>query len=327
MEKTLKSLLLILPIIIISLLVIICLNGCKSLNDLPVREINNEQQVEASDETEIRVTTEETIKESKIIFTSEREGNKEIYIMNDDGSEQINLTGNPAEDTSPCFSPDSSKIAFSSNRDDGIFEIYVMDSDGSNLLKLTDNKSFNENQNPCWSPDGERIAFVSNSRIYIMDSDGKNQTRLTDDQLNEGNPCFSPDGSKIAFELEKGGLGGNIYIINADGSEQTKLVEDDPGGRGGLCFSPDGSKIAFSSPQWDGFEIFIMDVDGTGQVNITNNPDHDMLPCFSPDGSKIIFESNRDEHDYEIYIMNADGSGQTRITNTPGYDGDPCFLY
>ena len=86
-------------------------------------------------------TAPETTAKDKIVFASyfrEEDGNIEIYIMNIDGSEQVNLTNNPAEDDYPSFSPDGSKIAFTSDRD-GNLEIYTMNVDGSEQANLTNN--------------------------------------------------------------------------------------------------------------------------------------------------------------------------------------------
>ena len=96
--------------------------------------------------------------ETKIAFVSDRDGNREIYIMNADGSGQTNLTNNAAEDLWATFSPDGSKIAFYSERDVSS-EIYVMDADGANQTKLTNNPS--SDFRPVFSPDGTRIIFES----------------------------------------------------------------------------------------------------------------------------------------------------------------------
>src|SRR5205085_7851288 len=94
----------------------------------------------------------------KIAFTSNRDGNFEIYAMNSDGTGQTRLTTNQSIDSDPAFSPDGNRIAFRRLRD-GSAEIYLMNSDGSNQTRLT-NSPGNDNIRPAWSPDGTKIAFV-----------------------------------------------------------------------------------------------------------------------------------------------------------------------
>ena len=84
--------------------------------------------------------------------------NEEIYVMNADGANQINLTDNPAEDSRSSWSPDGSKILFDSDRN-GDLEVYVMNADGSNQINLTNNPALDSS--PSWSPDGTKIAFHS----------------------------------------------------------------------------------------------------------------------------------------------------------------------
>jgi len=93
-----------------------------------------------------------TLEQSKIAFSSKRDGNSEIYVMNADGSEQTNLTNNPNSDASPSWSPDGKKIAFESARDGG-FEIYIMNADGSGQTILTNNPAQKwQDWHPRWSP-------------------------------------------------------------------------------------------------------------------------------------------------------------------------------
>ena len=98
--------------------------------------------------------------QAQIVFSSERDGNPEIYVMDTNGGNQRRLTNNPDDDWEPSWSPDGKRIAFSSDRD-GASEIYVMDADGSNQLNLTNNNP-GLDSSPSWSPDGKRIAFSSN---------------------------------------------------------------------------------------------------------------------------------------------------------------------
>jgi TolB protein len=101
-------------------------------------------------------------------------------------------------------------------------------------------------------------------------------------------------------------------------------------------WSPDGTQIAFISDR-DGDvmaygdvvglvpEVYVMNADGTGQTNLTNNPTADDEPAWSPDGSEIAFRSYRDGN-HEIYVMDADGTGQTNLTNDSASDIDHAWL-
>ena len=131
---------------------------------------------------------------ARIVFSSTRDGNYEIYVMDADGESQIRLTHHPLKDLQPVWSPDGTKIAFVSNRNGGNIQIYIMGSDGKNPTRLTDGVW---DRDPAWSPDGRKIAFAGypeelNREIYVIDADGKNPTRLTNnvggDRHRHGRP-------------------------------------------------------------------------------------------------------------------------------------------
>jgi Tol biopolymer transport system component len=151
-----------------------------------------------------------------------------------------------------------------------------------------------------------KIAFASdrdgNWEIYVMDSDGSNQKRLTRNFGDNIAPTWSPDGRKIAFISSPSKVERAIYVMNADGSQRTQITTISDGGR--ISWSPDGRRLAFE----DDSDIFLVDLDGSNRINITNHSSFDSSPSWSPDGTKILFTSTR-TGDPWLYTIDPDGSG------------------
>jgi uncharacterized repeat protein (TIGR01451 family) len=257
----------------------------------------------------------------KIVFafaSSDVVDTYEIYVMNPDGSGRTRLTTNSAADYYPAWSPDGSKIAFTSYRD-GNAEIYVMNPDGTGQTRLTTNTWIDFS--PAWSPDGSKIAFGTtrdgNYEIYVMNADGTGQTNLTNNAAEDQFAAWSPDGIKIAFASLRNG-DRDILTMNPDGTGQTNITNVG-GSDGNPDWSPDGSKITFESFRDGNNEVYVMNDDGTGQTRLTTDPSTDAWPVWSPDGTKVAFGSTRDGNT-EIYTMNTDGTAQTRLTNNSTSD-------
>lgn len=154
-----------------------------------------------------------------IAYMSERDGNRDLYIMDLEGNDIARLTDDPAHDYEPAWSPDGERIAFVSRRT-GNSQIFIMDADGRNLVQLTDSEYLD--WRPAWSPDGEWIAFESwregDANIYIMRPDGSGLQRLTFSQSEDGHPHFSPDGRFIAFHSKR--LGDyQLFVLEVENPE------------------------------------------------------------------------------------------------------------
>ena len=131
---------------------------------------------------------------------SDRDGNSEIYVMNVDGTGLTRLTDDPAVDVYPAWSPDGSRIAFTSTRD-GHNNIYVMNADGTGVTQLTTSTGSVGSQAPAWC--GTRIAYMSDDffrsfpDVYVMNDDGSGQTRLTlDNAAFDESPTGPPAARK-----------------------------------------------------------------------------------------------------------------------------------
>jgi dipeptidyl aminopeptidase/acylaminoacyl peptidase len=269
----------------------------------------------------------------RIICTSTRDGNSEIYGFNPDGSDPRRLTDNPATDLEGTMSPDGTRIAFTSTRD-GDQEIYVMYQDGSGVKRLT--FSPGEDRPGTWSPDGTQIAFHSGRfpaapgpghsslEIMKMNADGSNQTRLTTNDFQDSFAHWSPLGNKIAFTTNRDAGDFEIYTMNTDGSAQTRITNS-PNEDAHAHWSPDGTQLTFHSrrdfvnPNGFQIEIYRMNADGSNPVRLTGvDQEFDVFPTWSPDGTKIAWSRMFPE---DVFVMNAsDGSAKTNITNNPASD-------
>jgi Tol biopolymer transport system component len=271
------------------------------------------------------------------IQTQTRNGNADIFTMDPDGLNVVNVTNSiQATDARPDWSPDSSRIVFArvqGTQNDPNREIFVINADGTGLERLTNNTA--HDTRPAWSPDGTEIVFTSDRDdpnpipclvtgcvfdIYVMNADGTNVRRLTDDPANDDMPRFSPDGNSIVFSSDRT-RSRAIYTMDTDGSNIVKLTPD-----GLVAADPDwsaaGDRIVFENNFCAACglsDIFMMDADGGNVVQLTQGLGNNIQPRWSPDGQKIVFW-HQDPPGFnigDIYTMDADGTGITNLTRSP----------
>ena len=243
----------------------------------------------------------------------------DIFLVNPDGTNEVNLTNVQGDDGRPAWSPDGSKLAYTCYRQpDGSLgapqRICVRNADGTGFAVLSNTLA--EDFGPAWSRDGSQIVFGtftpgSPSVLSIMNADGTGRFPIL--ISGAANPDFSPDGWTLVFDNVN-----SIWTFNR--LTQTSLRLTNATGDFRPRYSPDGSKIVFQSSRDGQPDIYVMNSDGTGQTRLTNNAAGDTAPAWSPDGTKILFTSLRDgPMSPALYLMNADGSNQTRLTS--GTDG------
>lgn len=271
-----------------------------------------------------------------IAFTSDRDGNSEIYLMDADGSGQRNVTANEAPDSEPSWSPDGSLLAFTSYRS-GPANLFLMNTDDSDVEQLTDSPAVEGGAR--WSRDGSRIAFYSYrdqsaGLMWVMDAEGSDPEPVLREQLpspqtrcSGGFPgSWFPDGQRLLFRGSEGEPTRALQVCSTavDGSD-TQVILSEPNVKSIFpSISPDASKIAFTTDRDGNPEIYVMNVDGTALRRLTDNPALDEYPTWSPDGQWIAFHSNREGH-LDIYIVRPDGSELRQLTDNPGNDMEPSW--
>ena len=262
-----------------------------------------------------------------LVFSSQRDGNQEVYHLDLRTGRSVNLSQSGKDDGYPRCSPDGRKIALATNRD-GYWEIYLMDRNGNGQQNLTKNRGGNGYMD--WSPDGLTLVFAStrngekNNELYTIRADGTGLRRLTYHPAEDVHPAWSPDGRKIAFASERDG-NRQIYVINADGTNPKRITsnrwyDDYP------AWSPDSSQIAFSSDRdsraSDRLDIYVANADGSNIRRIISHPADDRHPSWSLDGSLLAFASDRDG-DRDIFIISIDKTGLKKVFSSDGNDEHP----
>jgi TolB protein len=255
--------------------------------------------------------------QGRIAFVRELAENDhaQIFVMNPDGTDQVNISKSREYDYFPSWSPDGTQIAFDrGSRND----VFVMNADGTNQRNLTDRRG--NDYWPEWSPLGDKILFGSerdgNAEIYVMNADGTGQTNLTNTDADEILANWSPDGLRIVYSRFHGDQA-ELWIMNADGSGRTRLTETNRS-EVNAAFSPEGTLIAFSFELPNTKEhVALMNVDGSAVTELASIDDG-WDPAWSPDGQMLVAGAwYGDEGLGEIIVLNANDSELVNLTNSP----------
>lgn len=256
-------------------------------------------------------------------------GIHQIYTINPDGGNNRKVIDASFGLNHHDCSPDGKKFAAVGYRGENFstWSIHVFDAEGTNLKRLTAAEGLWDSE-PIWSPDGEQIVFTRiypnegrREEIWLMNADGSNQHYLGVEGFAAK---WSLDGERFIYTAKRND-NYDIYTCSIEGGDERKLT-DTTANESFPAFSPDGRQIAYCASTGDysspdnahTFEIYVMNSDGTGIRQLTDNDFCDMYPRWSPDGSRLAFASDRHEtNKWEVYVMDPDGTNIQRVTNSP----------
>lgn len=269
-----------------------------------------------ADEIILHFTGRRGVALTSLAFYSDRDGDKEVYLMDYDGRNQRRVTAHKSISMSPAWSPRGESIAYVSFFGGTGPAIYLADLASGRKSPVITSGSLNSS--PSFSPDGQRIAFArslgSNVEVFVCERDGSGLRQLTYSSAIDTNPAWSPNGREIAFTSSRGTGKPQVYVMDAEGANVRRITFSGDY-NDGAAWSPDGMRIAYSSRQESGaFAIAVTNlVDLATKLLISGGGSHEH-PSFAPDGRRLAFASTRNGRT-QIYIMNDDGGAVRQLTS------------
>jgi len=252
----------------------------------------------------------------RLAFVGETTGKTEIYTSDVFLGEVLRWTADGKQTMSPRWSPDGTKIVFTSYRT-SFPDIYVLELTHRRISLLASFKGTNSGGR--YSPDGSRVAMVlsgeGNPEVYVGNAQGRQIRRLTNTPAVEASPAWSPDGSRLVYVSDSAG-GPQLYTLPATGGTPTRLATN----ISGYCAEPDWSaanpnKIAFTARMGSGYQIGVFDLAARASKIASKAPTDAIEPVWMADGRHVIC-TFRAANTRSLYLLDTESGRATRLSPT-----------
>ena len=276
-----------------------------------------------ADEIVLFLTSRRGIAMTSIAFVSDRDGAKEIYLMDYDGYDQRRVTAHKSISMSPAWSGKGDSLAYVSFFGGQGPALYLADIASGRKSPLVTDGSLNAS--PGVAPDGRRIAFAraigANIEVFVCNRDGSGVRRLSNSGGIDTNPAWSPSGQEIAFTSSRAGSP-QIYVMDVDGANVRRVTFQGEY-NDGATWSPDGTRLAYATrAERNRFDLAVLDLVTLQSSRLTSGGGSNESPAFSPDGRKLVYSSTR-AGNTQIYVLDTQTGSTPEALTSQGNNNSP----
>lgn len=274
------------------------------------------------DETILTLTGQPGISRTKIAFSSDRSGHKEIYLADVLGDDIRQITNHRNLAVAPRFSPDGQLLTYTTYHHNNA-DLYITDLRQSATTRPISRRK-GLNMAPAWAPDGKTMVVTLSKDgtpdLYVIDTRGKILARLTANAGINVSPSYAPDGKRLAFVSDRSGTP-QIYIMDMANRSVRRLTYDGNYNTS-PSWSPKGDLIAYTGDYQGHYHLFIVSPEGGPSTRLTKTFGDHESPCWSPDGNQIVYARHRGD-ERKICAIYRNGKGMRILFDQPGKQNFP----